>query len=194
MGAPARARLREGRVGDDWRPYADGGFATPSGKAELYSAALEEQGLDPLPAHVAAVESPAGDAELAGRYPLQLVTAKWSLHFLNSQYANMPRHLAAEGEMPVDLSSDDAAARGIGDGVMVRVFNDRGSVLATARVGTSVRPGDGGAAVRLVGVEDRRRRLGERPDARQADRPRRWVRLPRRSRRRGAGRSPRVRL
>ena len=45
-------------VGDDWRPYADGGFGTPSGKAELYSAALEEQGHDPLPAHVAAAESP----------------------------------------------------------------------------------------------------------------------------------------
>ena len=133
-------------VGDDWRPYADGGFATASGKAELFSAALEKQGHDPLPAHVAAVESPAGDAELAGRYPLQLVTAKWSLHFLNSQYANMPRHLAAEGEMPVELSSDGRRVARDRGRRQVRVFNDRGSVLATARVGTSVPPGDGGAA------------------------------------------------
>jgi len=128
-------------VGDDWRPYADGGFGTPSGKAELYSAALEEQGHDPLPTHVAAAESPSGDPGLVARYPLQLVTAKWSLHFLNSQYANMPRHLAAEGEMPVELAGDDAAARGIEDGATVRVFNDRGSVLAAARVGTKVLPG-----------------------------------------------------
>jgi anaerobic selenocysteine-containing dehydrogenase len=128
-------------VGDDWRPYANGGFGTPSGKAELYSAALEAQGHDPLPVHVAATESPAGDPALAARYPLQLVTAKWSLHFLNSQYANMPRHLAAEGEMPVELASDDAAARGIEDGVTVRVFNDRGSVLAAARVGSKVPSG-----------------------------------------------------
>ena len=69
------------------------------------------------------------------------MTAKWSLHFLNSQYANMPRHLAAEGEMPVELSADDAAARGIEDGDMVRVFNDRGAVLAAARVGSKVPPG-----------------------------------------------------
>ena len=128
-------------VGDDWRPYADGGFGTASGKAELYSEALEEQGHDPLPAHVAAAESPSGAPRLAERYPLQLVTAKWSLHFLNSQYANMPRHLAAEGEMPVELSSEDAASRGIEDGAQVRVFNDRGSVLACARVGTKVPPG-----------------------------------------------------
>ena len=128
-------------VGDDWRPYAEGGFGTGSGKAELYSTALEQQGHDPLPAHVAAAESPRGDPELAARYPLQLVTAKWSLHFLNSQYANMPRHLAAEGEMPLGLSTEDAAARGIEDGATVRVFNDRGSVIACARVGSTVPPG-----------------------------------------------------
>ncbi len=128
-------------VGDDWRPYADGGFATPSGKAELWSDALAAHGHDPLPGYVPAAESPAGDPALAARYPLQLVTAKWSLHFLNSQYANMPRHLAAEGEMPVDLSRGDADARGIGDGAAVRIFNDRGSVLARARVGEKVPPG-----------------------------------------------------
>jgi len=128
-------------VGDDWRPYADGGFATPSGKAELYSASLRERGLDPLPTHVAAAESPAGDPALAARYPLQLVTAKWSLHFLNSQYANLPRHLAAEGAMPVELSREDAETRGIRDEDTVRVFNDRGSVQATARVGSKVPAG-----------------------------------------------------
>jgi anaerobic selenocysteine-containing dehydrogenase len=128
-------------VGDNWRPYAEGGFGTPSGKAELYSEALQERGHDPLPEHVAAVESPAGDPQLAARFPLQLVTAKWSLHFLNSQYANLPRHLAAEGAMPVDLSSVDAEARGIADEDVVRVFNDRGSVQATARVGSEVPPG-----------------------------------------------------
>jgi anaerobic selenocysteine-containing dehydrogenase len=128
-------------VGDEWRPYAEGGFGTPSGKAELYSGSLEELGHDPLPAHVAATESPEGNPGLAARFPLQLVTAKWSLHFLNSQYANMPRHLAAEGRMPVDLAADDAAAREIEDGALVRVRNDRGSVLATARVGSQVPPG-----------------------------------------------------
>jgi len=128
-------------VGDDWRPYADGGFETPSGKAELYSEALEAAGLDPLPAYEPARESPAGDPALAGRFPLQLVSAKWSLHFLNSSYANLPRHLAAEGEQPVELAVTDAEARGIGDGALVRVFNDRGSMLARARVGEKVRPG-----------------------------------------------------
>jgi anaerobic selenocysteine-containing dehydrogenase len=123
---------------DDWRPYVEGGFATPSGKVELLSSRFAEAGLDPLPAHVPAVESPAGDAALAARYPLQLVTAKWSLHYLNSQYANLPRHRAAEGELPVFLAAGDAAPRGIVDGAPVRVVNDRGSLVASARVGTVV--------------------------------------------------------
>jgi len=69
------------------------------------------------------------------------VTGKWALHFLNSQYANLPRHLKAEGEMPILLADADAAARGIGAGERVRVWNDRGSVLALARVGTAVPAG-----------------------------------------------------
>ncbi len=126
---------------DDWRPYADGGFGTPSGKLELRSAAMAEAGLDPLPAYRPAAESPAGDPAHAARYPLQLVTGKWSLHILNSQYANLPRHRAAEGELPVFLADEDAELRGIADGELVRLFNDRGSVLALARVGTVVPPG-----------------------------------------------------
>jgi anaerobic selenocysteine-containing dehydrogenase len=126
---------------DDWRPYAEGGFATPSGKVELVSSAFAAAGLDPLPAHVPAAESPTGDAELAARYPLQLVTAKWSLHYLNSQYANLPRHRAAEGELPVFVAQEDAARRGIEEGASVRVRNDRGSLLGTARVGSVVPPG-----------------------------------------------------
>ncbi len=125
-------------VGDDWRPYADGGFSTPSGKAELYSAALAEQGLDPIPAYVAAEEGP---EHADGRHPLQLVTAKSALHFLNSQYANLPRHVQAEREPLLDLSDADAAARSIDDGDMVCAYNDRGSVEARARVGDRVPAG-----------------------------------------------------
>jgi anaerobic selenocysteine-containing dehydrogenase len=127
-------------IPEDWRPYAEGGFATPSGKLEFHSAALAARGFDPLPTHAPAHESPGGDRALASRYPLQLVTAKWSLHFLNSSYANLPHHLASEGEMRVELHPADAAARGIADGDLVRIRNDRGTVQARARVGDRVPP------------------------------------------------------
>lgn len=116
----------------DWRPFAEGGFPTSSGKCELYSERLAARGLDPLPGY----RPPAGDG-----YPLVLISAKSALHFLNSSYAHLPRHARAEGEPHLDMHADDAAARGIRDGELVRAHNRRGSVVLRARVGDGVRPG-----------------------------------------------------
>jgi anaerobic selenocysteine-containing dehydrogenase len=98
-------------------------------------------GLDPLPGFEPARESPAGDPRLAARFPLALVTAKGAHHFLNSSYGNVGRALRAERSPVLDLHADDADARGITDGDVVRVFNDRGSVAVPARVGDRVRRG-----------------------------------------------------
>ncbi|MDE0206496.1 MAG: molybdopterin oxidoreductase family protein, partial [Candidatus Tectomicrobia bacterium] len=125
----------------DWRPFADGGFPTPSGKCEFYAEHLQAYGMDPLPTFEPARESPAGDADLAARFPLVLMTPKTPLHFLNSSYANLPRHLRAEPEPRLDIHPGDAEARGIADGDPVRVFNDRGAIRLTARVADRVRPG-----------------------------------------------------
>jgi anaerobic selenocysteine-containing dehydrogenase len=112
----------EADLPEDFRPFAHGGFGTPSGRLRLWSEDLPP-GFDPPP----------GDDE-----PLALMTAKSAHHFLNSTYANLPRHLAGEGEPMLDLHADDAAARGIGDGDVVRVRNIRGEVLARARIGDVV--------------------------------------------------------
>jgi anaerobic selenocysteine-containing dehydrogenase len=117
---------------DPWLPFAEGGFPTASGKCELSSGRMAALGFDPLPAHV-----PTPDP--GGR--LTLVSAKFGVHFLNSSYGNLSWHAAAEGAPVVDISPEDAAARGIGDGDPVRVFNERGAVEARARVGDRVRPG-----------------------------------------------------
>jgi anaerobic selenocysteine-containing dehydrogenase len=129
------------RIPADWRPFAEGGFATPSGRCELFSEQLAAAGLDPLPGWEPAPESPAGDAALAARYPLALIAGKPAHHFLNSSWSGTARHLAAEREPVLQLHADDAAARGIADGEMVRVFNDRGTVRARAGVGDRVRTG-----------------------------------------------------
>ena len=125
----------------DWRPFAKGDFPTPSGKCEFYAERLIIEGLDPLPAYVRPQESPAGDPGLAGRYPLSLLTPKSTLHFLNSSYANIPRHLKAEREPRLEIHPDDATSRGIEDGDLVRVRNDRGRVHVRANVGSRIRPG-----------------------------------------------------
>ena len=62
-------------------------------------------------------------------------------HTGGNRHSGIARHLAAEREPLLELHSDDAAARAIVDGQLVRVFNDRGSVELRVRVGDRVRPG-----------------------------------------------------
>ena len=126
---------------DPWLPHAEGGFPTASGQFEFASDAAAVLGLDPIPGYVAARESPAGDRDLAARYPLALMTSKPAVHFLNSSYSGSPRHLAAEGEPLLDIHPADAEPREISEGDLVRVFNDRGVDRMRARVGDRVRAG-----------------------------------------------------
>ena len=107
-------------------PHADGGFGTMTGRAQLHAR------YEP-PAEVA-------DAELAERYPLALVTPKTHL-FLNSTFANQARQHSAQPEPPLFVHPDDAAARGIADGALVRVWNDRGEFTCAAHVSDDARPG-----------------------------------------------------
>ena len=115
---------------EDWRPFAEGNFPTLSGKAELYSSALEAQGLDPLP-------SP---GDIATGQGLQLISGK-TLHFLNSGYGHMERHRRRTGDLFIELHPVDAKRRRVNDGDAVRVSGHGGDVRAVCRVSDRLRPG-----------------------------------------------------
>ncbi|WP_308924006.1 molybdopterin oxidoreductase family protein [Janthinobacterium sp. J1-1] len=121
-------------------PFAHGGFPTPSGKCEFYSQAMLDAGLDPLPAYIAPYESPASNPTLAARFPLAMISPP-ARNFLNSTFVNVKSLRAAEGEPHLDMHPEDCAARGIAAGDMVRIFNDRGSFVAKARVTDKARRG-----------------------------------------------------
>ena len=121
-------------------PFANGGFRTPTGKCEFHSEALAQAGLDPLPDYLPPHESADGAPELAARYPLAMISPP-ARNFLNSTFVNVESLRATEGEPHVDLHPADAARREIADGDEVRVFNDRGSMRARARVTDRARSG-----------------------------------------------------
>ena len=121
-------------------PFAEGGFPTPSGKCEFYSEAMAADGLDPLPTHIAPYESVASNPQLGAKYPLAMLSPP-ARNFLNSTFVNVKSLRAAEGEPHLDMHPIDSAARGIVDGAMVRIFNDRGSFVAKARVTSKARAG-----------------------------------------------------
>jgi anaerobic selenocysteine-containing dehydrogenase len=118
-------------------PYADGGFGTPDGRAALYSQALADSGHDPLPAYVPAREGPGGS--LSTDYPLVLMSPKNQVRFLNSTYSK--HHGDRETGPYVELDPADAAAREIGEGDPVRVWNHRGELTLPARISGRLRPG-----------------------------------------------------
>jgi anaerobic selenocysteine-containing dehydrogenase len=126
---------------EDLRPFAEGGFGTPSGKGEFVSATLAAEGHPALPTFLPPRESPLGDPELFARFPLVLFTPKIHTRFLNSSYSQLPKHGPLEGEPFVWLDAVDAAARGITEDMPVRVFNDRASLILPARITHKLRPG-----------------------------------------------------
>jgi len=121
-------------------PFAQGGFPTPSGKCEFYSAAMQADGLDPLPSYNAPYESAASNPELAARYPLAMISPPVR-NFMNSTFVNVKSLRSGEAEPHLDIHPDDASARQILNGEMVRIFNDRGSFTAKARVTDKARAG-----------------------------------------------------
>jgi len=119
-------------------PFAAGNFATSSGKAELYSESLKAQGWDPVVDFKPPKESRHGPNAKA--FPLELLARKAD-NFLNSTFSNLPVTQEMEELGLLEISQVDALARGITDGVPVRVFNDRGEIQLRARVDSTVQPG-----------------------------------------------------
>ena len=117
-------------------PFADGGFPTASGKCEFFSERLARQGMDGLPDHLPNHE-PAGSDP---RHPLAMISPP-ARNFLNSSFVNVKSLRDIEGEPLLEIHAHDAQPRGIADGQLVRVFNDRGEYRCKARISERARPG-----------------------------------------------------
>jgi len=124
------------RATEPFLPFAHGGFATASGKAEFYNESLKSLGLDPVVAFTPPEESRHGSK--AAAFPLELLARKPDNH-LNSTFSNLPSVRKMEPWMgKLEMHPDDAAARNIHDGNSVRIFNDRGEIILQAMVDGSV--------------------------------------------------------
>ncbi|AYQ16602.1 molybdopterin oxidoreductase family protein [Bacillus paralicheniformis] len=105
---------------------------TPSGKIELYSKMMEQHGYPGLPTHTPLVET--------DKYPFLFVPGP-NHNFLNSTFSNNEKHIKLEKEPKLHLNIKDAEEKGIENGDLVKVWNDRGSCILPAAVGENVLPG-----------------------------------------------------
>jgi anaerobic selenocysteine-containing dehydrogenase len=117
-------------------PFEHGGFPTPSGKCEFFSERLAAMGLEPLPDYIPNYEP--SDANAV--YPLAMISPP-ARNFLNSTFVNVKSLRDMEGEPLLEIHPQDATARQLNDGEMVRVFNDRGSYECKAQITTRAQPG-----------------------------------------------------
>lgn len=105
---------------------------TPSGKIELYSKVMEEDGYPALPTYIPLVEEQ--------DYPLQFIPGP-NHNFLNSTFSNNDKHITLEKAPKIFMNQKDADNRGIEDGTTVRIWNDRGECELVVSVGEQVLPG-----------------------------------------------------
>ena len=116
---------------------------TPSGKIEVFSETIAGFGYPDCPGHPAWLEPDEWlGATLARRFPLQLVSNQPAGR-LHSQldFGAASLETKVDGREPIRINPADATDRGIADGALVKVHNDRGACLAVARVTEAVRAG-----------------------------------------------------
>ena len=118
-------------------------LGTPSGRIEIFSPDIDGFGYADCAGHPRwfDAEESHGSARAAS-FPL-LLLANQPATRLHGQLDGGATSMASKihGREPIRINAADAVARGIADGDVVRVFNDRGACLAGARLDDGVRPG-----------------------------------------------------
>jgi len=116
------------------------GFATPTGKVELYAVPFAAHGQPPIPTYVEPALSPVSQPALAEQFPLVLTNAKRP-QYLHSQFRGVPRLRKAAPHPTVEIHPATAAACGVANGEWVALETPSGSVRVKAQVTDAILEG-----------------------------------------------------
>ncbi len=121
-------------------PFFDKSFPTKSGRIEFYVEKLipyEQQ----LPGFKEPIEASPSNP-LFAKYPLTFLSTHTRFR-THSQYVNLPwlTEINNGGQGFLEMNPVDAKPRGISDGDVVKVFNDRGFMKVNARLTEGIKPG-----------------------------------------------------
>ena len=117
------------------------GFATPSGKFELYSNVLEELGYDPLPFYEEPPESPISTPEVAKEFPLILITGGRWLPQYHSEHRQLGMGMREQHPDPLtEIHPDTAKDLGIDDGDWVYIETLRGVIKQRVKLTSGIHP------------------------------------------------------
>ncbi|MCB1739146.1 MAG: molybdopterin-dependent oxidoreductase, partial [Gammaproteobacteria bacterium] len=116
---------------------------TPTGRIEIWSQTIADYGYDDCPGHPTWFEPQEWlGGERARDFPLHLISNQPQTR-LRAQLDHGSTSVAGkrQGREPLSMHPDDARQRGIADGDIVRVFNDRGALLSCVQLSSDIRPG-----------------------------------------------------
>jgi len=121
-------------------PFFDKTFPTKSGKIEFYVELLV-----PYQQEVCDFKEPIEawpTNPMFQTYPLVFLSTHTRFR-THSQFSDLPwlKEILADGQGFLEISPDDAGPRGIANGDVVRVFNDRGEMKVYARLTEGIKPG-----------------------------------------------------
>jgi thiosulfate reductase/polysulfide reductase chain A len=123
-----------------YKKYEEAGFATPSGRYELYSNVLEEMGYDPLPHHTEPAESPVSTPELTKEYPLVLTTGGRIPSFFHSEFRQIQKLRRQCPDPIIEIHPDTAKGLDIRDEDWVWIESPRGRVKQRAKLTSGIDP------------------------------------------------------
>ena len=119
---------RENRPRYEYKNYEKAGFATTTGKAELYSTILEKLGYDPLPRYEEPPETLLSRPDLAGEYPLILITGGRFRPMFHSEWRQIDSIRRRHPNPLVQIHPETAKNLGIDDGDWVWIESPRGRI------------------------------------------------------------------
>ena len=129
------------------------GLQTPSGKYEFVPTTLkrfDDPERPPVNKYMKTFENSENEPEIAAKYPLRLLTphSRYAFHLMGDDEGcfirDIREHRVKVGDhyyLTCRISREDAEARGLKDDDLMRLWNDRGSVVCAAQVTDRLRPG-----------------------------------------------------
>jgi anaerobic selenocysteine-containing dehydrogenase len=123
-----------------YHKYREQGFATASGKFEIYASAMEAMGAPPLPVYREPPMSPLSTPEVAREYPLILTTGAKIREFFHSEGRQISSLREKHPDPLAEIHPETAASLGIEDGDWVWVETPQDRVKMRARLWEGIAP------------------------------------------------------
>lgn len=122
----------------EYKRHERTGFATRSGKVEIYSSVFEELGYDSLPNYEEPAISPIRTPDRAKEYPFILTTGGKILQFTHSEHRQIKTLRKRYRDPIATVNTETAAELGISDGDWVWIETPLGKVKQKARLSSGI--------------------------------------------------------